>query len=416
MAGVELRDYQLKAVEQMKNGCILCGGVGSGKSRTSLAYYYVRNGGVLGTNEYIPMDDPPKDLYIITTARKRDTFEWEEELIPFLMSTHNENNLYSNKVVVDSWNNIKKYAEVKDAFFIFDEQRVIGSGTWVKAFLKIARSNEWILLSATPGDTWQDYIPVFIANGFYKNRTEFTREHIVYSRFSKFPKVDRYLNTGRLIRLRNIILVNMDFKRQTVSHHEDIYVKYDVENYKMAGKNRWDPFKKEPIINAAGLCYVWRKIVNLDTSRQIALLEILEKHPKAIIFYNFDYELELLKRILVGYEIAEWNGHKHQPIPTGDMWAYLVQYNAGAEGWNCITTDTIIFFSQNYSYKIMAQSAGRIDRMNTPFTDLYYYHLKSRSGIDLAISKALKEKKTFNESKYINDRTRSIEHQRNLAA
>lgn len=416
MAGVELRDYQLKAVEQMKNGCILCGGVGSGKSRTSLAYYYVRNGGVLGTNEYIPMDDPPKDLYIITTARKRDTFEWEEELIPFLMSTHNENNLYSNKVVVDSWNNIKKYAELKDAFFIFDEQRVIGSGTWVKAFLKIARFNEWILLSATPGDTWQDYIPVFIANGFYKNRTEFTREHIVYSRFSKFPKVDRYLNTGRLIRLRNIILVNMDFKRQTVSHHEDIYVKYDVANYKMAGKNRWDPFKKEPIINAAGLCYVWRKIVNLDTSRQIALLEILDKHPKAIIFYNFDYELELLKRILVGYEIAEWNGHKHQPIPTGDMWAYLVQYNAGAEGWNCITTDTIIFFSQNYSYKIMAQSAGRIDRMNTPFTDLYYYHLKSRSGIDLAISKALKEKKTFNESKYINDRTRSIEHQRNLAA
>lgn len=416
MAGVELRDYQLKAVEQMKNGCILCGGVGSGKSRTSLAYYYVRNGGVLGTNEYIPMDDPPKDLYIITTARKRDTFEWEEELIPFLMSTHNENNLYSNKVVVDSWNNIKKYAELKDAFFIFDEQRVIGSGTWVKAFLKIAHSNEWILLSATPGDTWQDYIPVFIANGFYKNRTEFTREHIVYSRFSKFPKVDRYLNTGRLIRLRNIILVNMDFKRQTVSHHEDIYVKYDVANYKMAGKNRWDPFKKEPIINAAGLCYVWRKIVNLDTSRQIALLEILEKHPKAIIFYNFDYELELLKQILAGYEIAEWNGHKHQPIPTGDMWAYLVQYNAGAEGWNCITTDTIIFFSQNYSYKIMAQSAGRIDRMNTPFTDLYYYHLKSRSGIDLAISKALKEKKTFNESKYINDRTRSIEHQRNLAA
>lgn len=416
MAGIELRDYQLKAVEQIKNGCILCGGVGSGKSRTSLAYYYVRNGGILGTNEYVPMNDPPKDLYIITTARKRDTFEWEEELIPFLMSTHDENNLYSNKVVVDSWNNIKKYAETKNAFFIFDEQRVIGSGTWVKAFLKIALSNEWILLSATPGDTWQDYIPVFIANGFYKNRTEFTREHIVYSRFSKFPKVDRYLNTGRLIRLRNKILVNMDFKRQTVSHHEDIYVKYDVTKYKMAGKNRWDPFKKEPIINAAGLCYVWRKIVNLDTSRQIALLEILEKHPKAIIFYNFDYELELLKQILAGYEIAEWNGHKHQPIPTGDMWAYLVQYNAGAEGWNCITTDTIIFFSQNYSYKIMAQSAGRIDRMNTPFTDLYYYHLKSRSGIDLAISKALKEKKTFNESKYINDRTRSVERQRSLAS
>jgi hypothetical protein len=401
MAGISLRDYQIDAVKRMRKGCILCGGVGSGKSRTALAYYYMCNGGEIDTDEYVPMDDPPKDLYIITTARKRDTLEWEGELTPFLLSIHDDINLYSNKVVVDSWNNIKKYSQIKDAFFIFDEQRVVGSGAWVKAFLKIAKSNHWILLSATPGDTWQDYIPVFIANGFFKNRTEFTREHIVYSRFSKYPKIDRYLNTGRLIRLRDKILVTMDFKRQTKSHHEDIHVKYDIAAYKEIGRNRWNPYKNEPIVNAAELCYIWRKIVNLDQSRQIALLEILEKHPKAIIFYNFDYELELLKGLFRDIQVAEWNGHKHQPVPTGMSWVYLVQYNAGAEGWNCITTDTIIFFSQNYSYKIMAQSAGRIDRMNTPYTDLYYYHLKSRSGIDLAISKALKEKKNFNEAKYI---------------
>lgn len=408
MAGIELRDYQKDAVKRMKNGCILCGGVGSGKSRTSIAYYYIKNGGELDTDKYVTMDDVNiKDLYIITTARKRDTFEWENELSPFLLSTHQENNLYSNKVIIDSWNNIKKYAEVKNAFFIFDEQRVIGSGTWVKTFLRLSKANEWILLSATPGDTWQDYIPVFVANGFYKNRSEFIREHIVYSQFSKFPKVDRYLNIGRLIRLRNSILVNMDFKRPTVAHHEDIYVKYDTEMYKNAGKNRWDPFKQEPIVNAAGLCYVWRKIVNTDQSRQIALLKIFEKHPKAIIFYNFDYELELLLELFIPmddteyFEIAEWNGHNHQPIPTCESWVYLVQYNAGAEGWNCITTDTIIFFSQNYSYKIMAQSAGRIDRMNTPYTDLYYYHLKSRSGIDLAIGRAISDKKKFNEARYV---------------
>lgn len=402
MAGIELRDYQMDAVNRMHNGCILCSGVGSGKSRTALAYYYWLNGGELGAEDYIPMEDPPSDLYIITTARKRDMLEWEGELLPFLLSTDKKSNLYSNKVVVDSWNNIKKYADVKQAFFIFDEQRVIGSGTWVKAFLKIVKSNQWILLSATPGDTWQDYIPVFLANGFYKNRSEFIREHVVYSRFSKYPKVDRYLNTGRLIRLRNRILVNMDFKRPTVSHHEDIFTNYDIERYKFVSKNRWDPFKNEPIINAAGLCYVWRKIVNMDQSRQVALLEIVEKHPKAIIFYNFDYELTLLKTLFKGVcETAEWNGHKHQPVPEGDAWIYLVQYNAGAEGWNCISTDTIIFYSQNYSYKIMEQSAGRIDRMNTPFEDLYYYHLKSRSGIDLAISKALKEKKKFNETRYV---------------
>ena len=401
MSGISLYDYQLDAVNRTKNGSILVGGVGSGKSRTSLAYYYKRQGGVLDSKNYIRMKNP-KDLYIITTARKRDTKEWEGELVHFLLSTNPEANAYSNKVVVDSWNNIGKYKDVTNSFFIFDEQRVVGSGAWVKAFLRIAKSNEWILLSATPGDTWSDYIPVFIANGFYRNKTEFTREHIVYSRFSKYPKVDRYINTGRLLKYRNSILITMDFKRPTVAHHEDVYVRYDTDKYKEVSRLRWDPYKNEPIQNASGLCYIWRKIVNSDESRQVALLEIFEDHPRLIVFYNFDYELEILRGAFdeTGVDVAEWNGHRHDPIPTSESWVYLVQYNAGAEGWNCIRTDTIVFYSQNYSYKIMHQAAGRIDRLNTPYRDLYYYHLKSRSGIDLAISRALRDKKQFNETKF----------------
>lgn len=404
--GLELYDYQQDAVNKMKNGCILCGGVGSGKSRTAIAYYFFNNDGELlsyaAGDNYLPMSDPPQDLYIITTARKRDTCEWEGELTPFLLSTHRETNLYQNTVIVDSWNNIKKYAKVTNAFFIFDEQRVIGSGAWVKAFINIARKNKWILLSATPGDTWNDYIPVFIANSFYRNRTEFIHEHVVYSRFSKFPKVDRYINTGKLIHLRDSILIPMDFKRQTIAHHEDVFVQYDISTYKEVGKTRWNPYKKQPIVNAAELCYTWRKIVNADDSRQLAVLQIFEEHPKVIIFYNFDYELNILRSLMYGtkVDIAEWNGHCHQPLPTGKAWVYLVQYTAGCEGWNCIKTDTIIFFSQNYSYKVMEQASGRIDRLNTPFTDLYYYHLKSRSGIDLAISRALMHKRQFNEVKY----------------
>lgn len=402
---IKLRDYQIDAISKMKTGCILNGGVGSGKSLTSLSYYYLKNGGDIGFlkgGDYIPMTDPPKDLYIITTARKRDTLEWEGELSPFLLSVHNDKNTYSNKVVVDSWNNIQKYKDVKGAFFIFDEQRVVGSGAWVKAFLKISKFNEWILLSATPGDTWSDYIPVFIANGFYKNKTEFIREHVIYSRFCKFPKIDRYVNTGRLLRLRRQILIDMDFKRETIPHHEDIYVSYDVTMYKDITKRRWDIWKDEPITNASGLCYALRKVVNTHESRSEELLKIFKKHPKMIIFYNFDYELEILKNLDYGkgVKISEWNGHKHEPTPTTKSWVYLVQYTAGAEGWNCITTDTIVFYSQNYSYKIMLQSAGRIDRLNTPFTDLYYYHLKTRSGIDVAISKALRNKKKFNEKDF----------------
>ena len=403
---MELRDYQLEAIGKMKNGCILNGGVGSGKSLTSLSYYYLQNGGsleFLSGKDYIPMPNPPKDLYIITTARKRDTFEWEGELSHFLLSTHKELNKYDNKVIVDSWNNIQKYKDVEDAFFIFDEQRVVGSGAWVKAFLKIAKKNQWILLSATPGDTWSDYIPVFIANGFYKNKTEFMREHAVFSRFSKYPKIEKYIGTGRLIRQRREILVDMKFERETVQHHYDIYVEYDNKLYKDVMKRRWDIWNDEPITNAGGLCYALRKIVNSHESRSTKLLELFETHQKMIVFYNFDYELEILKSLYFGEGviIAEWNGHKHEPTPTGNRWVYLVQYTAGAEGWNCITTDTIVFYSLNYSYKIMHQSAGRIDRLNTPYKDLHYYYLKSRSGIDLAIERALNDKRKFNESSFI---------------
>lgn len=395
-----LYDYQMNAVKNMRNGCILNGGVGSGKSRTGLYYYFEENGGSIDP-DYIPMKNP-QDLYIITTAKKRDSMEWEQELTHYLMSTNPEANLYNNKIIVDSWNNIGKYSDVRNGFFLLDEQRVVGSGAWVKAFLKIAKNNNWVLLTATAGDTWSDFIPVFVANGFYKNKTEFIREHVIYSRFTKYPKVDRYVNTNRLIRLRNRILVDMEFERHTVPHHEDVYVNYDISTYKDLMRNRWNIWKDEPFKTANELCYALRRIVNSSDSRQIAVMEIFEKHPKVIIFYNFDYELDILKNIYYGENvtIAEWNGHAHQPLPDGDRWVYLVQYTAGCEGWNAITTDTIIFYSQNYSYKVMAQASGRIDRLNTPYTDLYYYHLKSRSGIDLAISRALKEKKQFNERKF----------------
>lgn len=412
-----LRDYQMEAVNNMTNGCILNGGTGSGKSRTGLFYYFKEQGGWIEDQVYTPMKNP-KDLYIITTAMKRDSFEWGEELANYHISTDPTVSRYKNKVVIDSWNNIQKYKSVRNAFFIFDEDRVTGSGAWVKAFLNITKNNVWIILSATPGDTWEDYIPVFVANGFYKNKTEFAREHIVYSRFTKWPQIDKYINTGRLIRLRNKILIDMDFNRSTVPHHEDIYCSYDITKYKAVIRDRWDPYKNEPIQQASGLCYVLRRIVNEDDSRIVALMELLDKHPKAIIFYNFDYERDMLLHLFydyedydhflkpeahAGFEVAEWSGHAHMPIPTGDRWVYLVQYTAGCEGWNCIKTDTIIFFSQNYSYKVVTQACGRIDRLNTPYIDLYYYHLKSRSGIDLAISKALEKKKKFNESKWVGD-------------
>lgn len=401
---ISLYDHQQEALKKMHNGCILCGGTGSGKSRTALAYYYKEQCGCLDTTTFFKSH--PKDLYIITTAKKRDSMDWEVDMAPFLLSSKKDA-LMSNKVVVDSWNNIKKYKDVKNAFFIFDEQRVVGYGAWSKTFINITKANKWILLSATPGDKWEDYIPVFIANSFYKNKTEFEREHIIFDPWVKYRKVYRYLSTRRLERLRDRLLVDMDFERRTVPHHEAIFCEYDRMKYHDIYKNRWDPFKDEPICQASSLCYVLRRLVNSDPSRLSAVLDIFEKHKKIIIFYNFDYELDELKSVFLqltnnisGFKVAEWNGHKHQAIPESKTWVYLVQYTAGCEGWNCITTDTIVFYSQNYSYKVLEQACGRIDRLNTPYIDLYYYHLKSKSGIDLAIGRALKAKKKFNERKF----------------
>lgn len=403
---VKLAQHQLEALDKMHNGCILRGDVGSGKSRTALAYYYLKVcQGELAINGKGSLREmkTPRDLYIITTAKKRDDMSWYDEAAAFCITQCAEVNPSGINVVVDSWNNIKKYTKVISAFFIFDEQRIVGSGAWVKAFYNIARKNQWILLTATPGDTWADYIPVFVANGFYKNKTEFNRRHAVYARYAKFPKIERYIDTGILVKYRNMILVNMKDKRTAVEHHVCVECEFNKDLYRVVKKDRWNPYDKEPIRETGKLCYLERRVVNEDASRIKAMAKLLKDNPRAIIFYNFDYELEILRQVCesVNRPYKEWNGHNHEPVPEGDEWAYLVQYAAGCEAWNCITTNVIIFYSQNYSYKVMTQSAGRINRMNTPYHDLYYYHLRSFAQIDMAIHRALSLKKNFNEKSYL---------------
>lgn len=397
MPAITLSSDQLDALDRMRSGCILKGDTGSGKSLTGVAFYYKYCGGEVNTGKFVPMKTP-LDLYIITTARKRDLLEWEKELGYFLLSTDPSLCYYKIKVVVDSWQNIDKYADTENSFFIFDEQRLVGYGAWAHAFLKIAAHNKWIMLTATPGDRWEDYMTVFIANGFYKHKTDFIRQHVVYTHFTKWPQVSGYMNEGRLIKLRNLITVELGYDKHTIQHHEDVFCDFDSMTYEFVTKNRWNVFKEQPITNASEYCAVLRQIVNSSPDRQWKLLDIVKEKKKVIIFYNYDYELEILRNLFKDhYPMTEWNGHKHQPLLDTDHWVYLVQYTAGAEAWNCITTDTIVFFSQAYSYKQMKQAAGRIDRRNTPYVDLFYYHMKSKSKIDSAISKTLKRKKKFSE-------------------
>ena len=385
---MELMPHQKKAVDQLSNGKILYGGVGTGKSLTALAYYQ--------------KTESPKDIYVITTAKKRDSLEWEREAAKLGIGPR-PGATVSGRLFVDSWNNIGKYLALENAFFIFDEQRLVGSGQWVKSFQKIAKSNAWILLTATPGDTWMDYIPVFIANGLYKNVTEFKREHVVYAPYVNFPKVSRYLGVGTLERYRNMLLVEMPYLKHTNRKVNNIIVNYNIENYNKAVKDRWHIYEDRPVKDMSELFRLMRKIVNTDQTRVDALTELLEKHPKIIVFYNYDYELEILRTFHWLTKVAEWNGHKKEPIPDHDSWVYLVQYISGAEGWNCVETDTMVFWSLSYSWKNVEQAKGRIDRLNTPFKDLNYYIFTSNSSIDIAVKKALNNKQFFNEATFFND-------------
>lgn len=403
---VELDKHQTDAYREMHNGCLLKGDVGSGKSRTGLAYYFIKvcEGGlrINGKGDFFP-PRKPRDLYIITTAKKRDKFEWEKECADFHLSSTREASVSGIQLTVDSWNNITNYEEVKDAFFIFDEQRLVGSGAWVKAFLKIAKANQWIVLSATPGDTWMDYCPIFVANGFYKNRTEFVHTHVVFSHHTNFPKIERYVETAKLERHRKQVLVDMPFHRHTMRHVLNELVEYNKELFDKVVVKRWHVFEDRPIKDVSEFFAVMRKVVNTDPSRVAAIMMLLEKHPKLIVFYNYNYELDMLRVManVLSYPVGEWNGQKHQEIPEGEKWLYLVQYTAGAEGWNCVSTNAMAFWSLNYSWRIMEQAKGRIDRMNTPFVDLYYYVLRSMSPIDVAIIKTLGIKKDFNERAFI---------------
>ena len=453
---MELLPHQRKAVNDLHNGAVLFGDVGIGKTLTALTYYIER--------------EAPRDIIVITTAKKRDSLDWERDAARLAIGTDRQSSFYGT-ITVDSWNNVGEYTDRKGAFFIFDEQRVVGTGAWTKSFISIAKANHWILCSATPGDTWLDYIPVFIANGYFKNRTEFLRDHVVFNRFSKFPKVDRYTGVGKLVRLKNKTLVEMPYERHTTRKTEIVPVEYDIPKFERVLNDRWHVFKNRPLRDTAELFSVMRKVANSDASRLESVRTLLRTHPKVIVFYNFDYELEQLRTLgsslskpssdsnssignvesfliaelnepirtpagtnsskqsrnssvsaaelrshsswmseattssisttTSGVHVAEWNGHKHEPIPTSDRWVYLVQYTAGSEGWNCTETDAMVFYSLTYSYKAWHQAHGRIDRLNTPFQTLYYYVLMSNSVIDKAIWRSLMGKKSFNESRFL---------------
>lgn len=374
----ELYQHQKEAVKKLSSGSLLYGKVGSGKTLTALTFY---------KKQY-----SDKSLIVITTAKKRDSNDWLAEAD--MLDMHH--------LVVDSWNNIKRYSDIKNSFFIFDEQRVIGNGTWTKSFLKIAKHNKWILLSGTPGDTWMDYMPLFIANGFYRNKTDFIEQHVEYERYTKFPKVKAIHNSKKLSDNLDRVMVQMKFRRKVIRRKHYIDTNYPIDVVKNVKDTRFNPYTNKPIRTPSEYTQVMRRLVAESDDRKEKTKELILALDKVILFYNYNYERDILLDMLNSVDInyGEYSGHKHDPLPKGKQWVYLVQYTAGAEGWNCTETDRMIFYSPNYSYRIVEQCEGRIDRLNSLYSELHYYYCRSDSSIDKAVFRALATKRRFNEKNW----------------
>lgn len=387
--------HQAKAISQLRNGNVLVGGTGSGKSLVAMVYYYTK---VL-KGSYDPFLPPQQkiNLFVITTAMKRDRLDWEKLATSFRLSTNTDVSINGIRLCVDSWNNINKYEDASGSFFIFDEQRTSGGGSWSKSFIKITKKNQWLMLTATPADRWIDLISVFIANGFYRNKTEFLREHVEFHPYSKYPKIKKYHNVDKLKRLKNSIFVVMDYRPPVMIKHAYVRVESNTKLLRSIEKSQWNIYKDKPIRNRSEFVHVLRRINNSDTSRTRYVSQLIARVKRLIIFYNFDYELSLLRTSLQDYIVAEHNGHRHDPLPEGDTWVYLVQYASGNEAWECLTTPHMLFYSLSYSHRIMVQSRGRINRLSSPFKILYYYYLVSDYKLDREIRAALSNKKTFNE-------------------
>ena len=205
------------------------------------------------------------------------------------------------------------------------------------------------------------------------------------------------------MRNRRQILVPMVYKKVTERKRQLIYSEYNTDNYHKIMKERWNIFEDKPIENASELLQIIRKTVATDPDRKLNAKIMMDAHDRLIIFYNYNYERDVLIEIAeeLGKEYFEWNGHAHEDIPDQEQWLYFVQYTAGAEGWNCISTNVIMFYSVNYSFRYMEQAEGRIDRINTPYNVLEYYYLTSHSQIEKDILSTVNRKKNFNASAWV---------------
>lgn len=391
---ITLRSYQQDAVEALLNGKhIVVASCGVGKGFISLEW-------ARGTKK--------SNVLVITQASKVKSNDFVEEAKLLDEKWYNSQSSFT----VVSWNSLAKWLKehqsenFADYAIIADEiQRIKNYSTGMgKSFLKIASHTKcWAGFTATPGESWIQMMPYFVACGFVKHKTDFTNKFCVTQSFKGYIEIIGYNHEEVLNKWWSGITYFPDTKemeKQLPSEtHKVVHFKAPTGYAKvLKTKTRLDT--DEFIDTSMAMCHYLRQLC-CSKEKVEWLKEFVESlDTSCVVFYTYIEEGEKIKEALKGVKIWEINGKKHD-IPTADTIGkhdvVLAQWESGSASLNLQFMNYWVSFSPCYSLTTSCQSRGRIKRIGQT-KPMFYYYLKTDHTIENDIYKALKEKRDFSET------------------
>lgn len=388
-----LYNFQRQLLNSIEENYIIAADTGTGKTMMAIHHYLKHNTG--------------EPLLILAPPQKIKEGGWQREL-DFVASHYNIEIPYD---IISYGVLSKRWKEYKDWFLVMDECHYVKNPTSQrgKAAINLTKqSTNFLLLSATPSSNgWGDTIAYMIMFGYYKNKTQFLKEHAVYNRidYGNGPVnvVSDYRDQEKLQKLYqsfSIKLAKEDCLDLPPLVFEKVHFKPSKE-YNIIKKDR--VLGEELFDNISKLQHGLRFYANQADKLKYTEMLLEGTEENVIIFYNYKQENEELKKIAkkLKKKVFEVSGSKTN-LPDKEKWTSLknsvtiVQYQAGAAGIELQYANIVIFHTPTYSYQDYEQALGRAYR-NGQTKKVTVYQYITKNTIETSIYQALAAKKDFTE-------------------
>lgn len=318
----------------------------------------------------------------------------------------------------------KKEMEEKPTIIIADEVQLMKNPTakTSKALMELMKNNITIGLSATPmpNGMLDDGVAYLVYNNYYKNQSDFRKQHIPPRMYDRYYKPDVYtidyeIDPNRFFeldlfkeRIKATTFVpdaEVDFEMPHQRLHTlayDLSQKtindiYDMSNsYK---ERRYDSYRQY-------LSDIKRAIS--QDSNHVERMKLIVKENKdkqPLIFYETNAQLEVIEKGLnelnMPYKCinGQGNSDKLDDIDTTDTeQAIVIQYKSGGNSIEFTNSFVSIFYGLIYSWGDIAQAMGRNIRRGMP-QDSYVnqYFLLATHPHDSHVYDVIERKEEFSE-------------------